>query len=62
MGSRVNLRRFGTEGGKESDALESPINSDLVVLISSGARDYDAGPVRFLRGSAQDYFLSSVNG
>jgi len=38
------------------------MNSDLVVLISSGARDYDAGPVRFLRGSAQDYFLSSVNG
>jgi hypothetical protein len=38
------------------------MNSNLVVLISSRARDHDAGPVRFLRESDQDHFLSSGNG
>lgn len=38
------------------------MNSNLVVLISFGARNYDAGPVRFLRESDQDHFLSSGNG
>jgi len=62
MGSRVNLRRFGTEAGRESNGLDSPMSSNLVVLTSFRAWDYDANPLRFLRESYQDHFLSSGNG
>ena len=62
MGGRVNLRRFGTEGGKESDALDSPMNSNLAVLISFGSGITIRGLFAFYEKSDQDHFLSSGNG
>jgi hypothetical protein len=63
MGSRVNLRRFGTEAGKGSTPLDSPMNINLVVLISLGSGiTMASGALHFLGKSDQDHFLGSDNG
>jgi len=36
------------------------MNSNLAILISFAARDYDTGSPRFLPESDRDHFLSSV--
>ena len=59
-GQSSKFRAFETEGGTKSNALDSPMNSNLVVLISFAARDYDTGSPRFVPESDRDHFLSSV--